>query len=291
MTVTPSPEPSVLAQTVENVTEEAVQLWQALPGFATKILLAILVLLVGMILLRVGRSLIQRVISLRAHENESHIQTLSSLSSSVYSYIIYFAIILVLLSLFGVNVTSLIAVAGVGGIAIRLGAQTFIQDVISGFFIWLEGSYGVGDVIEINTLAGTVEAVALRTTSIRNANGNLFIIPNGEIRTIVNMSRTFQKALVDVRCPYEVPLQRLEAILTDEMEKAGQEIEGLTEAPQVLSVLSFEKDCLIIRLIASCPVKENWRIEREIRTRVKNRFDQEGIVMPHWVNPFEETQG
>lgn len=290
MNATPSPEPSVLAQTFEEAAEEAVELWHALPGFATKVLLAVVVIFLGMVLLRLGRSLIKRIVNLRPHENVQHTQTLSSLSSSVYSYVIYFVIILVVLSLFGVNVTSLIAVAGVGGIAISLGAQTFIQDVISGFFIWLEGSLSVGDIIEINGLSGTVEAVALRTTSIRNANGNLFIIPNGEIRTIVNMSRTFQKALVDVRCPYEVPLNRLQEILTDEMQKAGEEIDGLEQAPEVLSVLSFEKDCLIIRLAAPCPVKENWRIEREIRTRVKNRFDAEGIVMPHWVNPFEEPK-
>lgn len=280
--MTPTPVPDSFSQALTDAGQEAAALWQALPAFATKLLLAALAIFLGAILIRLGRQLIARLVRLRPPKNPQQADTLRTLMSSVYAYIMYFIMITVVLGIFGVNITSLIAVAGVGGVAISLGAQSFIKDVISGFFIWLEGSVTVGDVVELNGLSGEVEAVALRTTSVRHAGGNLYIIPNGEIRTVVNMSRNFQKAVVDVRCPYDVPLERLTAILTDEMEKAGQAIEGLTQPPEVLSVLAFEKDCLVIRLLAPCPVKENWRIERELRSRVKRRFDQEGIAMPVW---------
>ena len=87
---------------------------------------------------------------------------------------------------------------------------------------------------------------------------------------------------MDIRCPYEADQGRIVEILKDEMEIAGREIQGLTAAPEVMSILSFDTDAVVVRIAAQCPVGENWRIERELRTRVKARFDREGIVMPHF---------
>jgi len=227
-------------------------------------------------------------VALRGEKNMKTTQqmdTVRSLVTSIFNYVLYFIIITVVLAIFGVNISSILAVAGVGGIAIGFGAQTLVKDVISGFFIWMEGSIAVGDIVEINGLMGVVESIAIRTTVVRNNNGNLYSIPNGDIRTVTNVSREFKRALVDIRCPYDVPLEKLVAILEDEMEIAGREIEGLEAAPDVLSILNFEPDAVIIRLSAVCPVKENWRIERELRSRVKMRFDREGIVMPHYQRP------
>ena len=114
-------------------------------------------------------------------------------------YTSYFIIITVVLSIFGVNVSSILDVAGVGGIAVGFGAQTLVKDVISGFFIWMEGSISVGDIVDINGLTGEVESIAIRTTLVRNFNGNLYAIPNGDIRTVTNMSRGFKRAIVDIR--------------------------------------------------------------------------------------------
>ena len=110
-------------------------------------------------------------------------------------------------------------------------------------------------------------------------------VAHTDIRTLTNMSRGFKRAIVDIRCPYEENQERLVAIITEEMEKAGQEIEGLTVAPDVMSILSFDTDAVLVRVAAQCPVGEHWRIERDIRTRIKARFDKEGIVMPHYVKP------
>lgn len=217
--------------------------------------------------------------------NAHQVDTMQSLAKSVFNYIMYFIIVTVALSIFGVNVSSILAMAGVGGVAVAFGAQTLVKDVISGLFIWGEGSISVGDYVEINEMQGIVESVAIRTTVIRNYNGNLYTVPNGDIRTITNMSREFKRAIVDIRCPYEENLERLVRIVTEEMEKAGAEIDGLDVPPDVLSVHAFEVDAVVIRVAAQCPVGEHWRIERDIRSRIKMRFDREGIVMPHYTRP------
>lgn len=274
-----------MGEMFETASDRAGSFLSGLPVLTTRLLMAALVIFVGVIVIRIGRRMIASVVRMRGQKGMKTVQqvsTLKSLATSIFNYIMYFIIVTIVLSLFGVNVTSLLAVAGVGGIAIGFGAQTLVKDIISGMFIWLEGSISVGDVVTINGLSGSVESIAIRTTVIRDYNGNIYAIPNGDIRTITNMSRGFKRAIVDIRCPYEADQARVVAILNEEMEKAGHEIDGLTEAPEVMSILSFETDAVVVRIAARCPIGENWRIERELRTRVKARFDREGIEMPHY---------
>ena len=268
--------------TLQSAGQVAGQLVTNLPLWLSQLLLAGLVVLLGGLFVRLGRRLIRQMMRAKEGRTPGQRETLRSLTTSVFNYTMYFLIATIVLGIFGVNVASMIAVAGVGGIAVGFGAQSLVKDVISGIFLWVEGNMSVGDIVDVNGLSGEVEAIALRTTSIRTFNGNLIIVPNGDIRTVTNMTRTFKRAVVDVRLPYDVELDKLLAILEDEMQKAGQAIEGLSEAPEVVGVLSFETDCIIVRLAALCSVKENWPIERELRKRVKYRFDKEGIQMPHF---------
>ena len=276
-TIAPSPTPGVLG----NLSETANSVFLGFPSFAVKILLAVVSIFLCALVVRLGRMAIRRLISRRGGGAQGQTDTLRSMITSVFEYTMYFVCITVILSIFGVNVSSLMAVAGVGGIALGFGAQTFVKDVISGIFLLLEGSIVVGDVVEINGLSGEVEAIAIRTTKVRSPKGNQYVIPNGDIRTVVNMTRAYQKAVVDVRCPYEESVDRLVLILRDEMEKCWSEIDGLSEPPDVLGVISFDVDAMIVRVLSSCAIKENWRIERELRRRIKERFDREGIRMPH----------
>lgn len=273
---------------IDKAGDKAGSFLSNLPILTTKLLLAALAIFIGVILMRVGRSMIASIVHMRGQKGMKTLQqvnTVKSLVTSIFNYIMYFIIVTVVLSIFGVNVSSLLAVAGVGGVAISFGAQTLVKDIISGMFIWIEGNISVGDIVTINGLSGTVENIAIRTTTVREFSGNIFVIPNGDIRTLTNMSRGFKRAIVDVRCPYEADQDRIVAILEEEMEKAGREIEGLSAKPDVMSILSFETDAVVVRIAAQCPVGENWRIERDIRTRVKARFDKEGIEMPHYQKP------
>ena len=273
---------------IESAGDKAGNFLSGLPMLTTRLLMAALAIFIGCIVIRVGRRMVASVVKMRGQKSmksAAQLSTVRSLVTSIFNYIMYFIIITVTLSIFNVNVSSLLAVAGVGGIAISFGAQTLIKDIISGIFIWIEGSISVGDIVRINDLAGTVETIAIRTTAVRDYNGNLYVIPNGDIRTLTNMSRGYKRAIVDVRCPYDVEQAKIVEMLDDEMEKAGKEVPGLMEKPEVMSILSFEPDCVLVRIAAQCPVGENWRIERELRTRVKARFDAEGIEMPHYQRP------
>ena len=273
---------------IETAGDKAGSFITGLPMLTTRLLMAGLAVFIGIILLRVGRKMIGSIVKMRGQrgmQSAAQVNTVRSLVTSIFNYIMYFIILTVALSIFGVNITSLLAVAGVSGLAIGFGAQTLIKDIISGMFIWMEGSITVGDVVDINNLSGTVESIAIRTTVVRGYNGNLYVIPNGDIRTLTNMSRGYKRAIVDVRCPYEANQARIVEILEEEMEKAEREVTGLMEKPQVMSILSFEPDAVMVRIAVQCPVGENWRIERELRSRVKTRFDAEGIVMPHYQKP------
>ncbi len=270
---------------IEHAGDRAGNLLSNLPMMTTRLLMAALVIFLGVIIIRIGRRMISSIVRMRSQKGVHTVQqvsTIKSLATSVFNYIMYFIIVTVVLSILGVNVTSILAVAGVGGIAISFGAQTLVKDIISGMFIWMEGSITVGDVVNINNLSGVVESIAIRTTVVRDYNGNIYVIPNGDIRTITNMSRDFKRAIVDVRCPYEEDQARIVGILEEEMEKAGEEIDGLTSIPEVMSILSFDADAVVVRIAVQCPVGQHWRIERDLRTRVKARFDKEGIVMPHY---------
>ena len=270
---------------IEQAGNRAGDLLTNLPVLTTRLLMSALAIFLGVIFIRVGRRLIASIVRMRNQKGMNTLQqvsTVKSLVTSVFNYIMYFIIVTVVLGILGVNVTSILAVAGVGGIAISFGAQTLIKDIISGMFIWMEGSITVGDVVTINNLSGVVESIAIRTTKVRDYNGNIYIIPNGDIRTIINMSRDFKRAIVDIRCPYEADQAHVVQILEEEMEKASGEIDGLTSIPEVMSILSFDTDAVVVRIAVQCPVGEHWRVERDLRTRVKARFDREGIEMPHY---------
>ena len=277
---------------IESAGNRADSFLSGLPVLTTRLLMAALIIFIGCIFIRIGRKMIASIVRKRGGRGArtaQQVDTLRSLITSIFNYIVYFIMATVVLSLFGVNVSSILAVAGVGGVAIGFGAQTLVKDVISGLFIWIEGSLSVGDIVSINGMDGTVEAIAIRTTTLRNYNGNLFTIPNGDIRTITNMSRGFKRAIVDIRCPYEEDQNRLVEIIKEEMEIAGREIEGIDSVPDVMSILSFDTDAVVVRVAVPCPVGENWRIERDIRSRVKARFDKEGIVMPHYSAPVYKS--
>jgi len=274
------------ANTAKNKTSE---FFQNLPVFLTRLAIAAAVLVALIFLVRFIRMLIRKAARRRGkpeviHQNE----TSRSIVASVVSYIGYFIAVGVFLGILGLDITQILAAAGVVGIAIAFGAQTMVKDLLAGVLIWVEKSITIGDVVTVNDLSGTVEAISIRTTTIRNYNGNVYIIPNGDIRTVTNMSRGFKRAIVNVPCPYEENQERLVAMVKEEMEIAAREIEGITSVPDVMSIVSFEPNSVTLQIAVPCPVGQHWRVERDIRSRVKTRFDKEGIIMPHYAFPKEK---
>ena len=296
--VTPTPVPNVASvmkaeskSAFESAFEGVRTALDNMPYVLVRLMMAVIVLIIGLIILKFGKIIIRKLVRRRSRKNPAAVHkadTRRSIISSIFNYIMFFIMVTVILRLFGVDVTSILAAAGVVGVAVAFGAQTLVKDILSGLFIWGEGSLAVGDVVTINDLSGTVESISIRTTTIRNYNGNLCTIPNGDIRTLTNMSRSFKRAIVNVPCPYEENQERIVAMIREEMEIAATEIDGIKTVPEVMSIVSFDTHAVMLQIAVPCPVGEHWRVERDIRTRVKARFDREGIIMPHYTLPKEK---
>ena len=291
--VTPAPGVGEQVETdLKAATEGAKSILDKFPEFFSHLLISAIVLVIGLVIIKLGKKIIAGLARRRSKNskvNSQRSETFRSIITSIFSYIMFFILVTIILNIFGVDVTSLLAAAGVVGIALAFGAQTLVKDLLAGLFIWGEGTIAVGDLVSINDLDGTVEAITIRTTSIRNYNGNIYNIPNGDIRTITNMSRGFKRAIVNVPCPYEESQERLVSMVKEEMEIAAKEVEGIRTVPDVMSIVAFDKNSVRLQVAVVCPVGEHWRIEREIRTRIKARFDREGIMMPHYSVPEAET--
>ncbi len=207
-------------------------------------------------------------------------KTLNSITSSVVKYLIYFIGIFTALTFLGVDPKSMLVVASAGSVAIGLGAQSVVTDMLEGFFILFEDHYAVGDIVTIQNITGTVESVTLRSTKLRDAQGCVHIIPNGSLGTVTNMCREFINAIVLVGVSYDASIDQVLAVLKDEMEKAT-DIPGVLETPVIVGITGLDDSAVTIKIVTKCQVKTNIAVESELRRRIKNRLDAEGIEIPY----------
>lgn len=271
--------------------------WDTLCGNASRIarviILAVLVVVFGMLFLRLGRMLIRRICSKtesgRAHRRKagqrenagdktfSDRRTAGTFITSVFSFVMYFIILMLLLTLFGIDVTGLVTLAGIGGVAIGLGSQTLVKDFIGGLFLLLDGFVKVGDIITVNGVTGTVEAVALRTTSLRCVNGNLQVIPNGDIRAVTNMTRDYRCAMVDITVAHGQDYTHALEVLKEAMAHYDDQSDLIDEPPDVLGIIASDGRAATVRIECRCRVQDCWAIERGIRLQCLEAFRKENI--------------
>lgn len=214
--------------------------------------------------------------------DEKKANTLIGITKSLSKYTIYIIMMISVLNVLNIPTQSILAAAGLGGLAIGFGAQNLVKDVISGFFVLLEDQYAVGDYITIDDATGTVEGMELRTTKIRSFNGDLHIIPNGDIKKVINHSRGNSLAVIDVAIAYETDIDEairvLRKIVDEYYEKNNDKI---IEQPKVLGITKFADSDLNIRMIARTQPLKHWAVEREIRKKVKEAFEEGGIEVPY----------
>jgi small conductance mechanosensitive channel len=197
-------------------------------------------------------------------------------------FIIIIAIFMVIKEL-GMDITPLLTGAGIAGLALGFGAQSLVKDFLSGFFILIENQFRVGDVIKIGGFSGVVERISLRTVVLRDLEGNIHVIPNGEVKAVTNMSYEWSRAVVDVGVSYRENTDRVIEIL-EGVGKAMMEDdkfkEIILERPTVLGIDAFNESQMHLKmLIKTAPLKQ-WDIGRELRKRIKQAFDKEGIEIP-----------
>jgi small-conductance mechanosensitive channel len=208
-------------------------------------------------------------------------RTVAPLLKSLLKYgTIFVAAVLVLRAL-GVDPTPIIAGAGVIGLAVGFGAQTLVKDVISGFFLLFEGVIAVGDVITFGNSTGVVEEVGLRVTKYRTFSGELWVIPNGEIRAFGNHNRQWMRAIVTVGVAYEQDVVKAMHILEEVGKTWATEHQDIVlEAPAVQGILSFDDSAVALRLVVKVPPSQQGTAEWELRRLIKEAFDREGVKIP-----------
>jgi small-conductance mechanosensitive channel len=207
--------------------------------------------------------------------------TLVPLFGSIMSYAIYFVAGIAILRVFGINPTPILAGAGIAGLAVGLGAQNLINDMVSGFFILFEEHYLIGDFIQIDDAEGIVESIDLRTTRIRDNAGRHHIIRNGQINDLVHYSKEYTNAVVEVGVAYESDLNKVFDVLKSTGEELKAENEMVLDFTQVKGLDNFGESELLIRTVTRVKPGCHLPVERDLRKRIKDAFDAQGIEIPY----------
>jgi small-conductance mechanosensitive channel len=233
----------------------------------------------------VGRALgaVQATKPLRESRRQQLITFIQVARWGVHALILAIAV-LMLLSTFGVDITPLLASAGIAGLAVSLGAQSLIKDFIGGVLILVENQFAVGDTVQIGNLTGEVERVSLRTTHVRDINGYLYIVPNGEVRIVANYNREWSRAMVDVGVAYEADLDRALRVLEEAVDGFAKDPTlgpQLLEAPHVLGPLSLGESAITVRVMVKTQAGKQWGIARELRKHILSSCQREGIELPY----------
>jgi small conductance mechanosensitive channel len=210
-------------------------------------------------------------------------KTMGDLLKSVITGVLVAVIGTMMLSEVGVNIAPIIASAGIIGIALGFGAQSLVKDYLAGIFMIFEDQYGVGDVINVGEASGTVEAVSLRVTRLRDINGTVWYVPNGEILRVGNMSQNWARAVIDVGVGYGEDLARVKRVLRELAHELWEDEDfkdRIIEEPEVTGVEILAADSVTVRVMVKTLPMEQWVVARELRQRIKARFDHEGIEIP-----------
>jgi len=248
------------------------------------------ILLVAMLLSRIGGGVAVRAVTRLGRSSplaekspraEQRASTLAGVAASTLRVGIWTVAILLVAGEIGLNLGPLLAGAGIVGLALAFGAQSLVKDFVSGFFILAEDQYGVGDLITIGTVTGTVEQVNLRVTSIRANDGTVWFVPNGEIRMVGNSAKDWSRAVVDVVVHRGADLGLAITSINDEVELLAADeawADALTEKPQVLGVDAMGTEGVTVRVEVKTSPADRLRVARELRTRIGARLYREGIA-------------
>jgi small conductance mechanosensitive channel len=249
----------------------------------------VLILLAGVILGRILARTMRRFVQTGYHRAPvrpqtpratQRAETVGQLAASVTRGVVIAVAVLMALDELGINLAPIIAGAGIAGLALGFGAQSLVKDVITGLFIVMEDQYGVGDVVTLGESSGTVEDVTLRVTRVRAVDGTVWFVPNGEIKRVGNSSMEWSRAVIDVIVTHDTNVQQAGAAILDEANQVAADDDwspAILEPPELLGVQAMDKDGLTIRLMVKTAPREQFSVARELRGRISERLQREGI--------------
>lgn len=230
-----------------------------------------------------GPAVLQRDPGRATERREQRAKTIGAVLGSFATIAITAMALAMVLGEIGIALGPLLASAGVVGLAIGFGAQSLVADYLSGLLIMVEDQYGVGDTVDLGEAVGEVEHVGLRLTQVRDLNGGLWHIRNGEIMRVRNDSQDWARAVLDVGVAYDSNLDTVYEVL----ERTGRELQEdpeqgplLLEEPSVWGVQSLDADAVVVRMVVKTQPLKQWAITRQLRRRVKENLDAAGVEIP-----------
>ena len=223
-------------------------------------------------------------------------QTISKLFVSFLKWIIAITAIFFVVAAWGASTTITLASAGILTLIIGLGSQSLVADILAGLFIVFEGDFQVGDIVVIDGWRGEVQAIGIRTTKLIDAGGNVKIISNNEIKSIINQTQELSLAKCYVGIPYSERIEKVEAIIADNLEKIKEKIPAIVEGPFYKGVSELGESSVNLLFLAKCREDDIYQVQRDLNRAIKIMFDDNGISIPfnqldvHLVKD-EETSG
>lgn len=234
------------------------------------------------------RKTVKKAVRGHKHENKEEAQkredTIITIINGALSLLIWPMALLVIVSQLGVNIAPLIAGAGILGLAVGFGAQNFVKDMISGLFIIAENQYRVGDVVQLNSESiGVVEKISLRTTILRDLDGIVYTVSNGNIELTANYSKEVSGINLDVGISYNANLEKVIKVIDQTGKALAKDPDWshkIIEVPQFLRVEDFGESAVIMKITGTTKPIMQWEVAGELRKRLKIAFDKEGIEIP-----------
>jgi small conductance mechanosensitive channel len=214
---------------------------------------------------------------------EKRVKTLIGLLLTICLTLVWVIAVVMSLDQIGLDITPILASAGIVGLAVGFGAQNLVRDVIHGFFIILENQVQVGDVAVVNGTGGLVEAISFRTITLRDLSGTVHIFPNGTVATLSNMTKDWSYYLLDIGVAYKEDTDRVSAVMKEVGKELHEDPEigpNILEPIEILGVDQFGDSAVVIKArLKTLPIKQ-WMVGREYRRRLKKAFDEKGIEIP-----------
>lgn len=230
-----------------------------------------------------ARALLAKASGASAARQRQRIRTVGSMSRNVVGIVIWVVAGLTCLSIFGIPLGPIVASAGIGGVALAFGAQSLVKDYLSGLFMLAEDQFGVGDLIKVDQITGTVQEVTLRITKVRDGSGTIWYLRNGEVLTLGNVSQGYSTATVDIPVAIDEDPDRVQEILRRVVaEVAGEEqwSEVLLEDPAVLGVTSMVGGTMTLGVSLKTGPDKQWGVSREIRAKASKALAAAGVRGP-----------
>jgi len=277
----------VIMSSMEEIFYNSILPWLKVEG------VGILIILISVFLVkRFGHMVIEKIVRRSVHreafgtdeDEKAREDTLIQILDGFIGVLVWVMAVMMILASLGANIAPLLAGAGLVGVAVGFGAQYIVRDLITGLFIILENQYRVGDVVCLDGTCGSVERVTLRTTVLRDLDGEVHHVPNGEIKRTTNKSMYWSRVNLVVGVSYEADLDKVERVINEIGQSLVEDPEWkdkIIETPKFLRVNKLNDSSVDIRILGMTASDQQWAVTGELRRRIKNTFDKEGIEIPY----------